>query len=170
MSTLEQYLDPAFVYSFWQGPQAVRSVEQALNEGINCVALAHLVIDSLFEYRLPADLDCFELFTDTFHLDEVASLSDMQDGDLIWFGVEESLTEVEDFVPVFQDGLLVNWRDFPVKHVGIFTGRSENGEPLILHSTSVEGTNVVWPLSRFNGYARYRKIYGVKRLKTVHRS
>ncbi len=165
MHDLETYVDPRFVYDFWQGPREVRNLDQALENGINCISLAHLAIRGLFKYELPEELHCAELFNDVSYFDEVPTVSDMEPGDLIWFGLEEPVMSAEEFVPVYQGDKLTNWRDFPVKHVGIFTGKYEDSEPLILHSSNIEGTNVIWPLSRFDEYRRYQKIYGIRRLK-----
>lgn len=43
-----RYLDPAFRYVRCQSPARVRSREDARRAGLNCVALAHLVIRDLF--------------------------------------------------------------------------------------------------------------------------
>jgi hypothetical protein len=48
-----RYLDPAFRYVKSQSPARVRSRDDALRDGLNCVALAHLVIRDLFGYALP---------------------------------------------------------------------------------------------------------------------
>jgi hypothetical protein len=88
-------------------------------------------------------------------------------GDLVWFGVEEPAIETHEFQPLYENGQLVNWSDFPVKHVAISTGESNDGDPLLLHSTSIAGTNVIWPMSSFATYRRYRKHYGVTRLKAI---
>lgn len=170
MSNLEQYLDPSFVYRFEQGPQVVADIEQAKQDGINCISLTHLAIESLFNYRLPEDLHCAELYQDAGYFDEISSLSAMEVGDVIWFGVETPTIEPGAFVPVYEDGILVNWRDFPVKHAGIFHGWSSNGEPEILHATHLAGTNVIWPLSKFAEFRRYQKIYSVRRLKEQYQS
>lgn len=166
---LEPYIDPAFEYRFTQGPDVVQSREDAIRYGINCVSLAHLALKDLFEYRLPPDLMCAELHMDREHFVNVNNLQDMQTGDLLWFGIEEPAVAVDDFVPHYVDGQLVNWIDFPVKHVAIYTGeKNEDNDYLLLHSTHVEGTNVIWPLAKFAGYQKYEKLYGITRLKAVH--
>lgn len=169
MNELDQYLDSRFVYSFWQGPEDVRSVAQALKDGINCISLAHLAINSLFGYNLPKELHCSELFTDTIYFDEVDSLTDMELGDVVWFGLEDPPLEVDDYIPEYKNDGLVNWQEFPVKHAGIYNGESDNDDPYILHSTSIGGTNVVWPLSKFSQYRRYRKLYGIRRLRDEYK-
>lgn len=163
---LELYIDPAFEYKFTQGPDVVRSREDAIRYGINCVSLAHLVLKGLFQYRLPPDLMCSELYLDRQYFDEVPSLEHMQIGDLVWFGIEEPAVAVDEFVPHYIDGQLVNWADFPVKHVAIYTGEIGGGNDyLLLHSTHIEGTNSIWPLAKFADYRKYKKLYGITRLK-----
>ena len=49
-----RYLDPGFRYVRTQVPALVRTHEDALRDGLNCVALAHLVTRELFGYALPA--------------------------------------------------------------------------------------------------------------------
>jgi hypothetical protein len=48
-----RYLDPGFRYVKSQNPALVRCRDDALRDGLNCVALAHLVIRDLFGYVLP---------------------------------------------------------------------------------------------------------------------
>ena len=165
---LEPYLDPVFEYKFTQGPHVVQSREDAIRYGINCVSLAHLALKDLFEYELPSELQCTELYMDRDHFDKVENIEDMQTGDLLWFGLQEPLVEAHEFVPHYVSGQLLNWDDFPIKHVAIYTGETDmDNEYLLLHSTHVEGTNVVWPLSKFREYHKYRKLYGISRLKTA---
>lgn len=165
---LEPYLNPGFEYKFTQGPDLVRTREDAIRNGINCVSLAHLALKDLFDYKLPSDLMCVELHLDAEHFNKVDKLEDMQAGDLVWFGVENPDIQVEEFTPVYANGQLMNWADFPVKHVAVYTGGlGENNDYLLLHSTHVEGTNVIWPLEKFKDYVKYRKIYGISRLKVA---
>ena len=166
INTLEQYIDPTYVYRFTHGPNIVDTREAALRKGINCVSLAHLALKDLFEYSLPADLLCSELYNDREHFRSVAKSETTQTGDLVWFGLENPKTEIAEFVPQYRDGELLNWLDYPIKHVAIHTGeRDKQGDYLLLHSTSIVGTNTIWPLRRFANYERYRKLYGFTRLK-----
>lgn len=161
---LKEYLDSSYVYQYIQGPNRVRSKYDALRQGINCVSLAHLALKDLFAYQLPPELDCFELYNDHDHFQPVANLENMQTGDLVWFGRQSPKIEPEDFIPMYQDGHLLNWPEFPVRHIAIYTGEFDE-DYLLLHSTEFEGTNVVWPLVKFENYPRYRKLYGITRLK-----
>jgi hypothetical protein len=39
----------------------------------------------------------------------------------------------------------------------------------MLHASSVDGTNALWPLRRFRDYDRYRRIYVIQRLRQEFR-
>ena len=54
---------------------------------------------------------------------------------------------------------------FPVNHVAICTGANDDGDHVLLHASIVDGTNALWPLRRFDDYNRYRRIYGIRRLR-----
>lgn len=159
------YLDPAFRYVNSQNPARVRSREDALRDGLNCVALAHLVIRDLFGYALPPGFQSLELFSDLAHFEPVAAVEGMEAGDLVWFGVACPAVRLEDFAPRFRDGELLNFGDFPVNHVAVCTGDRDNGDPLLLHASYMDGTNAVWALSKFRAYERYGKIYAIRRLR-----
>ena|SRR3990167_8331079 len=166
MSNLNRYVDPSFVYNFAMGPDMIRTIDDARQLGINCVSLAHLALKDLFEFDVPATLNCFELFIDRQFFDEVESTDNLRAGDLVWFGHMKPRVPIDKFVPEYNGlGQLLNWPDCPVKHVGIATGSEQRAEPAVLHSTHIEGTNVLWPLSAFAGYRRYQKVYGITRLK-----
>jgi len=163
---LDEYLDPQYQYDFWQNPDLVRTREDALQGGINCVSLAHLVLKDMFEHELPPRLGCAELYLDREYFKPVDGIHDMRAGDLVWFGLRDALRQPEEVQLQYDEaGNLVNWRDFPVKHVAVNTGYEVDGDPLLLHATNKEGRhNKVWPLSKFGEYRRYQKLYGVTRL------
>lgn len=161
---LEIYLNSSYVYDFWSGPDVVQSKQDALAKGINCISLVHLALTDLFDYPLPQSLMCSELYKDREHFRPVHNSEVNQMGDLMWFGIEDPPISTRAFVPHYEDGKLVNWSDFPVKHAAIHTGEDNDGDPLLLHSTSIVGTNTVWPMSYFRTYKRYRKFYGATRL------
>lgn len=185
---LAQFLDPAYTYQFTQNPDVVRTKDDALREGINCVSLAHLAIKELFGYSLPPHLCCAELYLDQEYFTPVKSLDQLKIGDLVWFGVENAPCSPNEVKLRYDSrGKLVNWHEFPVKHVAIFAGKlaasavrvskaitpdttsTESGsvEPLLLHATQSGTAGVVlWPLSHFSEYARYRKLWGITRFVT----
>ncbi len=162
---LEQFVDSAFVYRFWQGPREVRSIDDAKRSGLNCVALAHLSLNSLFGHTLPPDEHCYEMYRDTTYFIDVPGNSDIQEGDIFWFGPARPNISEDKFVPEYDEsGLLLNWRDSPVRHVAIATGETIEGDDLLLHATHVDGTNAMWPRTKFAEYTRYEREYRVARL------
>jgi hypothetical protein len=164
MAILDQFIDPAFAYVFEQGPHQVRSRVDALRYGINCVSLAHLALRALTGHSLPPELLCYEMFRDTGKFKDL-SVNDIQEGDLVWFGRRNPAISIDHFVPTFnENGYMTNWSDCGLTHVAIATGEAAVGDPLLLHASPVEGTTVVWPLSRFAEHPKYREIYRVARL------
>jgi len=161
----ESYIDERFVYKFTQGPDVVRSRKDALRDGLNCVSLAHLVLREMFDYQLPSDLFCTEMFYDREHFADVDSTASARPGDLIWLGTDMPAVGIDDFVPEYNGKELVNWSQFPVNHVAIATGKSADDDPLLLHSTHITGTNVIWPLGAFKAHKGHERVYGITRLK-----
>lgn len=165
---IESYIDPGFRYDFTKGPDVVRSREDALRNGINCVSLAHLVLRDMFDYELPAELFCTEMYFDRQHFTSADSDTNLQLGDLVWLGTSKPTVRVEAFVPRYAGKELVNWSDFPVNHVAIATGETNpNGDALLLHSTHITGTNVIWSSQAFQTHPGHEQVYGITRLKTA---
>jgi hypothetical protein len=162
-------LDPGFRYVLTQVPARVRSREDALRDGLNCVALAHLVTRDLFGYTLPASYQSVELVRDLEHFEPVAGPGWMQEGDLVWLGVDRPLVALEDFIPRYCGDELLNFNEFPVNHVAICTGMRENGDHVLLHASTVDRTNALWPLREFDHHDRYSRIYSIQRLRKEFR-
>jgi hypothetical protein len=167
--TFLRYLDPAFRYAKSQNPARVRCRDDALRDGLNCVALAHLVIRDLFGYALPAHLQALELVRDLEHFEPVPDPEHLQAGDLVWLGEDRPRVEQEEFVPQYDGDELVNGSDYPVKHVAICTGTRADDDHLLLHASAADGTNALWPLRRFRDYDRYGRIYAIRRLRREFR-
>jgi len=164
----ERYLHPSYAhkYKFTQGPNMVRSHEDARRGGTNCVAFAHLVLKDMFGELLPERLKCYEMYMDQERFEDVDSTDVMQAGDLVWFGLANPDVSTKEFDPNYlDDGHLENWSDFPIRHVGVFTGEIKEGDPMILHSTWSAGT-VIWPLRKFREYDdRYAEVYAIRRFR-----
>lgn len=163
MADLAELASPELRYALHNGPDVVKSLEDARQLGLNCIALAHLALRNL-GIKLPARLRCYELFYDRRFFEPVDSPDQAEAGDLFFFGRTNPKVSVENFQPVFEDGYLANWRDFPITHVGINTGETD-GELQILHATHIEGTATIWPLRRFSDYSRYQMLYKITRPK-----
>lgn len=157
-----RYLGPGFRWAYRQNPARVRSRDDALRDGVNCVALAHLVIRDLFGVTLPADLQTYELIGDQTYFEPVPGPEALRAGDLVWFGPERPGVRLEEFVPRFDGDDITNMRDFPVKHVAVCTGGAS--DPL-LHASLIEGTTALWPLERFGEYGKYGRIHTIRRLR-----
>jgi len=184
------YLDPAFRYVFTQSPARVRDRADARRSGLNCVALAHLVIRDLFGHALPAGSQSVELFGDLERFEPVPATARLRAGDLVWLGAAAPAIRPEDFVPRYRNGELLNFAEFAVNHVAIATGDREDGDvadgsvadgdvadggladgdELLLHASPVEGTVALWPSRRFRDHDRYRTVYAVRRLRERYRS
>jgi hypothetical protein len=93
----------------------------------------------------------------------------MRAGDLVWLGVDGPRVKLDEFVPQYDGDELANGGDFPVKHVAVCTGTRDDGDHLLLHASSADGTNTLWPLRKFAGYDRYRRIYAIRRLRREFR-
>lgn len=157
-----RYVGPEFRWAYRQNPARVRTREDALTGGLNCVALAHLVLRDLFGFTLPAGLQTYEILGDRIYFEPVPGPGDLRAGDLVWFGPQRPPVSLEEFVPRFDGDDITNMREFPVKHVAVCTGGP--GDPL-LHASGVEGTTALWPLERFRQYDKYGKIYAIRRLQ-----
>lgn len=166
----QSYLDPDFRYVNSQIPARVRSRESALADGLNCVALAHLVIRDLFGYTLPAKFQSTELSSDLVHFEPVPAVGQMQAGDLVWLGAANPAISLDDFAPRLSDGKLLNFSEFPINHGAIYAGLNENHDYLLLHASSADRTNAIWPLRKFDDYDRYRRIYAIRRLRQQFRA
>lgn len=120
-------------------------------QGANCELVLHLVFKEL-GIDLPEEYRSLEIFQDnTIFLPVTPSseteltIQDIQPGDVFMFGPKSSAK---------------------YHHVGVYTGKSENKEPVIIHGTKVEGKSVEWRLGKFGEaqYAQYHKLDAVKRL------
>lgn len=162
---LEKFVDTDFVYRFSHGPQVVATEQAARAAGINCVSLAHLALRDLYGQRLPSDLLCTEMWFDREYFRPLEDGEQPQLGDLNWFGVRKPKVVPTDFVPSYEGSELVNWRDFPINHVAIHLGETDDqGDPLLLHASQETGTTSVWPSRQFGEYRRYARSYGASRL------
>ena len=123
-----------------------------------------MALGKLFGQQPGPDKHCYEMVTDERQFATVGSLREMQSGDLVWFGRGRPPVPIRQFVPEYDStGYLLNWRDFAVNHVAIYTGMQQDGEPLLLHASPTDGTNVIWPLSKFAEHERYEQIYRISR-------
>jgi hypothetical protein len=83
--------------------------------------------------------------------------------------VDRPRVSLDEFVPPYDGDELTNGGGVPVKHVAICTGTCDDGDHLLLHASSVDGTNALWPLRRFREYNRHRWIYSIRQLRQEFR-
>ena len=151
-----------------RGPDVIETAEDA-RRGVSCAGLARLVLNDFFGFKFPAHLRFMELYLDGEYFEPVSDIAQAEAGDLVWFGRAAPRITLEEFQPVYDStGHLTNWREYPVTHVGTHLGENETGVQ-IYHGTHVEGGDAVWPIDKFAEYSRYRKLYGITRLKPEYR-
>lgn len=139
-------------YNYCNGPDAISSMSHILERGLNCQALVHLIYQH-FGLNLPKELLSAEVFADE---DLFQSLpwddpEQLQALDIFLFGGEND--------------------DFDTKklHLAVYTGeQDEEANPLLIHANSVEQKISIWPLKEFQQHWRYRKIYGLRRLRHLY--
>lgn len=161
----ERYLgDNRLVYNFDLTPKDVPSLAQAYLRGINCTLLARFVQEDLYNYKLPDELMCTEMYFDTKHFYRTNPES-LRAGDLVWFGRLDSKQTVNEFIPEYNKSRqLLNWKQLPINHVGIATGETSDQGPVILHAIEQENVTL-WPIERFRDVRRYSVVWGASRLK-----
>ena len=158
---VEQVLGYNLAYDFERGPREVRSFDDARRGGLNCVALAHLVVADQFGVVLPDYLQCTELFFDRTYTKPVRK-TDVRPGDLAWLG-RSSATSPHTFMPVYHGGRLLNWDAFPINHVGIVV--SDADEPMrILNASQYDESVVVSSLEDLQKRPRYSHLHGLSRV------
>jgi hypothetical protein len=82
-------------------------------------------------------------------------------GDGVLFGPTNPIVSVDGFRPEYDAaGDLKNWRDFPIRHIGIVASVGSSMGPQILHASQYDGRSTVWPLGKFKEYPRYARQFG----------
>lgn len=153
----ERFIGPDFWYNFESGPGEVRSIEDAKKYGNNCVALAHLVFAHMHGVTLPPELHCYEWYADT-ELFPTVPLQDIQPGALVWFAPYRPPHATQHFVPQYKNNFLQNYRQGPARHMATYIGSDASGEPQLLHTSRLTGTNAIWLPQQFSEQRRYARI------------
>lgn len=170
----QKFLDGGYKYNFQSGPETVRSREQALSEGLNCIALMHILIHELLGVTLPTYLRAWEMFQENPYMKDVASQKMMNLGDIIFFGERELPSYARNYKPVYDEskllineseGKLVFGERYAGVHIAMNTGEvSATGQPLVIHANKIAGGVALWPLKQFSEYRQYEQIHGIKRV------
>lgn len=131
-------------YNFRNGPDR-KDDPQVKEEGINCQILTHFVLEELTDHRLSADIRSKEIFDDDEQFIPIGTQDGLVHGDIFMFGRK-------------------NLKDPRKLHLAIFTGEEDNeGDPILIHATTVEQKVALWPMRQFQLYKRYEILYAVKR-------
>ena len=152
-------------YAFAHGPDMIRTPAQAVEQGLNCVALAHLLLKALFAADLPSRHQCVEMFYDNPHLQAVPGLAALQTGDVVFVGRAGIQEQLDAFAPRYDSaGELVNWREFPGLHVALYTGlMAADTTPLLIHANPIDNGVGFWSWQQMLRVPRYSMIYAIKR-------
>lgn len=109
----------------------------------------------------PQGYGLYEMVVEDKRLRQVSKREPHLTGDLVLFGRQP--TDLEDltrFLPQFDCArFLVNWRQFPITHVGV-VGDDNPQEPDILHASQYDGETAVWGPARFAETRRYAEVLG----------
>jgi hypothetical protein len=163
----DRYTKLELHYAYTSGPNLVQTIEDAQMHGLNCGALAHLLIYELFGYRLPWQLMCVELFHDDTHFLRLFPFTDLEVGDILFVGREGAHEGLQTFQPMRNvDGTFANWNEHPRFHLAVCIDNTYYDDCRLIHisprSQGVEITHI----HAFQATKQYRRIHGVRRLKS----
>lgn len=146
-------------YDFKAFPGVV-DIEYA--EALNCISLVHLVLWKEFWASLPTGMWASEIKTDEEFLrtlqddpEGIKNVTPSIAGDIFIFGAKDPRRKDPGNTQVF--------------HLALHTGDvDEKGDPLLLHTTDLNGgVSTIWPLREFGRFRRYERLYAVKRHKAL---
>lgn len=124
---------------------------------LNCISLIHKVYKVEFGAPLPKGLWAIEILNDNGHFFVTDKDGIVRLGSVLVFAGQDPETKRKD------PG------NYPVYHLALSTGqRNETGDPLLLHTTDLNGRrSTIWPLRRFLSHPsrRWEKLYAIKELE-----
>src|ERR1700691_5786652 len=88
-NVFKNYIDKPYRYVYQNGPDIITSKDQAFKEGLNCIALMHLLLKDIFKLELPSNVKGWEIFCDNPYFESIKSKEDLQTGDILFFGRKE---------------------------------------------------------------------------------
>lgn len=172
-SVFQLFLDKGFTYNYQNGPNVIRTEEQALAEGVNCIGLMHLLLQQLFNVSLPNNLRVLEIFHDNPYFTSVTSLDDLQIGDILFLGRKSLPDYVHLYKPEYdRNGTLLNEEEsnkiigekYAGLHTVMFTGERNSNNPQVIDIQKAVGEVRIWALQDLMSNERYENLYGIKRL------
>lgn len=166
---ITEYLKKGIRYNFKSGPMQAPDEQTALDRGVNCGALARLLV-LRFGFWIPESLGPIEMCLPNSYLRQVRFEEPAEIGDLAFFGPEDieglstELLGNQNAVDLFIK------RHPGVPHVAVFICQDNiANEPLYIHASYASRGVDVWPLNKFQEYrdpkggARYSKLLEHKR-------
>lgn len=167
------FLEKKYPYNYKNGPEIIRDKTQALSAGLNCIALMHLLIKELFEFKLPKNLRGWEMYSDNPFLIDVSLTADLKIGDILFFGKKNLPVTSLKYKPKYDsERNLINEQigndligdDYAGVHLAMYIGEKDtNTNPLLIHTGKIDNTVSVWPLSKFLSYEQYAVLHKTKR-------
>jgi hypothetical protein len=173
-TVFKEFLDAGYAYSFGNGPDVIRTETQAKQEGLNCVALMHLLIPHLVGVELPGNLRGWEMYCSNPFFRDVDGVKDMNLGDVLFFGRPTLPEYALQYSPAYDEhneltneeigNNLIGHRYSGV-HLAMNTGEVDDTEnPLLIHANKMEGTVVIWSLAKFLDLKQYSTVHAIKRI------
>ncbi len=161
---MEQFISPPIPYELLHGPLTAPDIASARQNGANCYALYRLARKALgVEENLPSE-GLYEAVLAVPSLGAEDRTGDLRVGDGISFGPQAPKIAIDRFMPEFDEqGYLMNWRDFPIRHIGIVASVGGDTGPQILHASQYDGKSTIWPLDMFQNFPRYARQFGTHR-------
>ena len=165
---LDQILRQPLRYSYFSGPDVVRSWHDAQQRGVNCAALVHILGKEFLGVELPWELMGFELIYDQCYLRDLQEETP-QKGDILIVGRGIKLDKWE---REYRETGRLRIEKHPRVHLAMHTGQFATvGDPFLIHATPYDGGGIrLWPLSYLTSHPFYSHIYKWRRIHEHHTS
>ncbi|MBI4033109.1 MAG: hypothetical protein HY377_01130 [Candidatus Blackburnbacteria bacterium] len=172
-SVFNQFLNKGFKYNFQNGPDVITSEEQALEQGVNCIGLMHLLLKALFDVKLPRNLRVLEIYNENPYFKTIASIDNLEMGDILFLGKRELSDYISQYIPQYDENKqLTNENEGSTiigdKHAGYHTvmyvgEKDSEGFPLVIDIEKITDAVKVHSLERLMENPRYEVLYKIKR-------
>lgn len=173
-AVIQSFLDKGYIYNFQNGPNIITSEEQALEQGINCIGLMHLLIKRLFGITLPQNLRVLEIYNDNPYFKTVDKEEELQIGDIVFLGRKQLPEYIHLYKPQYdKQKNLINEDDGRTiigdKHAGYHTvmyagEKDKDGRQLFIDIEKATDEVKVWTLQELMANEKYEVLYRIKRL------
>ena len=168
MTNLDYIIKRNIKYEYKNGPDKINSWEDAKESGLNCGALIHLLINDLFDIKLPSSLMCFELAYDQNYFRNLSQEEPRTLGDILVLGrvgLSDKIKRIEQEYTT--QSKILNVLEHPRLHLVMCTANhNELGEPLVIHATPYQNGGIqLWSIAELQKYSCYQQVYKHLRLK-----